>query len=203
VGEGGPRDTGWRALFDAAFRNSRNAMLLVDDRRRIVEANGAFLRLLGYSLDELIGRQIWDFVVGGPLATDEEWAAALEEQRFTGHADLRTAGGETVSVQYGAHVETVTGQRLVLFVVLSSSKAGGAFRREPAAAGAAPGELTLREIDVVRLTADGMTAPEIADDLGISNHTVRTHLRNAMEKLGARSRAHLVAISLGAGHALA
>ena len=51
--------------------------------------------------------------------------------------------------------------------------------------------------EVVRLVALGQTGPEIADDLGIAHDTVRTHVRNAMDKLGARSRAHLVAKAFG------
>ena len=46
------------------------------------------------------------------------------------------------------------------------------------------------------------TGPESADELHISHDTVRKHVRNAMTKLGARSRAHLVAKALGEGHAL-
>ena len=49
----------------------------------------------------------------------------------------------------------------------------------------------------------GYTGPEIAAELHISHDTVRTHVRNAMEKTGARSRAHLVAKVLGNGIALA
>jgi DNA-binding CsgD family transcriptional regulator len=45
----------------------------------------------------------------------------------------------------------------------------------------------------------GATGPEIAEDLHISHDTVRSHVRNAMTKLGARSRAHLVAKALAAG----
>jgi DNA-binding CsgD family transcriptional regulator len=46
------------------------------------------------------------------------------------------------------------------------------------------------------------TGPEIADELHIAPDTVHTHLRNAMTKLGARSRAQLVAKALGDGIAL-
>ena len=42
----------------------------------------------------------------------------------------------------------------------------------------------------------------MADELHISHDTVRTHVRNAMAKLGARSRAHLVALVLADGQAL-
>jgi len=54
----------------------------------------------------------------------------------------------------------------------------------------------------VRHVAQGESGREIADELGIAHDTVRTHVRNAMEKVGARSRAHLVAKALGEGHVL-
>ena len=47
------------------------------------------------------------------------------------------------------------------------------------------------------------TGAELADELHISHDTVRTHVRGAMTKLGARSRAHLVAKALGDGPLLA
>ena len=55
---------------------------------------------------------------------------------------------------------------------------------------------------MVRLVALGDTGPEIAEELGITHDTVRTHVRNAMAKTGARSRAQLVAMALGEGHVL-
>jgi DNA-binding CsgD family transcriptional regulator len=50
---------------------------------------------------------------------------------------------------------------------------------------------------ILHLVAMGNTGREIADELGITHETVRTHVRNAMAKVGARSRAHLVAKALG------
>ena len=61
-----------------------------------------------------------------------------------------------------------------------------------------PRTLSAREREVVRLVAHGHTGPEIADELGIAHDTVRSHVRNAMDKLGARSRAHLVAKTMAA-----
>ena len=49
--------------------------------------------------------------------------------QFTGETDLVCANGARVSVQWGANVEVVTGRRLVLFVVLSTSRWGRRFRR--------------------------------------------------------------------------
>ena len=43
--------------------------------------------------------------------------------------------------------------------------------------------LTLREADVVRLLASGCSYTEIAARLGISAHTVASHIKNAYRKL--------------------
>ena len=198
---------GWSTLFSAAFTQSRNAMVLLDAHRRHVEVNGPYLKLLGYERGELIGRPVYELVVGGPLASHAEWEAALTSGHFTGEAQLRCGDGTTVAVQWAATTEVVTGRRLALFVTLSTSRWGRSFRRgepdgrEPAS-GREPVALTGREREVVRLVALGSTGPEIADELRIAHDTVRTHARNAMTKVGARSRAHLVAKALGEGLAL-
>jgi PAS domain S-box-containing protein len=188
----------WAGLFSTAFTQSRNAMVLLDSQRRHVDANGAYLKLLGYRREELIGRPVYQFVVGGPLLSPAEWQVELTAGRFTGEAELRSADGGSVAVQWAATTEVVTGRRLVLFVALSTSRWGPRFRREMAAE-QEPRTLSGRECDVVRLVALGNTGPEIADELRIAHDTVRTHVRNAMEKAGARSRAHLVAKALGEG----
>jgi PAS domain S-box-containing protein len=173
-------------------------MVLLDAERRHVEVNGAYLKLLGYRREELLGRPMWEFVIGGPLHTPAEWKRALAKTRFSGEARIRRADGREMGVQWAATVEVVTGQRLVLVVALSTSRWGRSFRRVVSLV-EGPSALTEREREVVQLMALGSTGPEIADELGISHDTVRTHARNAMTKVGARSRAHLVAKSLGEG----
>lgn len=59
--------------------------------------------------------------------------------------------------------------------------------------GAAPGEpapdrLTSRELEVLRLVTAGRRNKEIAAELGITDNTVKYHLRNILEKLHAESR---------------
>lgn len=55
-----------------------------------------------------------------------------------------------------------------------------------------PTYLTAREAEVLRLMARGRTYAQIGDDLGVSLHTVTTHIRNTYRKLGVRSGAAAV-----------
>ena len=57
-------------------------------------------------------------------------------------------------------------------------------------------QLTQRERDVLRLLADGLPNEEIGKRLFISAETVRTHVRKAMDKLGADTRTQAVARAL-------
>jgi DNA-binding NarL/FixJ family response regulator len=104
-------------------------------------------------------------------------------------------------VQWGANVEVITGHRLMLVVTLSVSRWGRRFRRD-ASTEPDVSALSGREFSVVRLVALGYTGPEIAETLGITHDTVRTHARNAMTKTATRSRAQLVAKVLGEGRVL-
>jgi DNA-binding NarL/FixJ family response regulator len=59
---------------------------------------------------------------------------------------------------------------------------------------ASPGNdgLTARETEVLRLIARGLSNPEIAGQLFISEATVKTHINNTFAKIGARHRAEAV-----------
>jgi DNA-binding NarL/FixJ family response regulator len=53
-------------------------------------------------------------------------------------------------------------------------------------------ELTVREEVVLRMLADGLTNREIADELGISPHTVKDHLTSVYRRLEATNRASAI-----------
>jgi DNA-binding NarL/FixJ family response regulator len=59
---------------------------------------------------------------------------------------------------------------------------------EPATA-PAPDGLTQREVEILGLIARGMTNPEIAAKLFLSNHTIKTHINRIFAKTGSRDRA--------------
>jgi DNA-binding CsgD family transcriptional regulator len=56
--------------------------------------------------------------------------------------------------------------------------------------------LTEREREVLTLLAQGLQLEEIGNRLGIGTETVRTHVRNASDRLGASNRTHAVAIAI-------
>jgi DNA-binding NarL/FixJ family response regulator len=59
--------------------------------------------------------------------------------------------------------------------------------------------LSRRETEILQKVAYGATTKEVARDLDISPHTVKTHLERIFEKLGANDRAQAVAIAIRGG----
>jgi len=60
-------------------------------------------------------------------------------------------------------------------------------------------QLTAREIEVLRLLAEGFGNKEIASRLGISDHTVKFHISSILAKLGAASRTEAVTLGVRKG----
>ena len=60
-------------------------------------------------------------------------------------------------------------------------------------------QLTPRELATLRLMADGKSNKEIANALGISERTVKTHLGHLFEKLGVTSRTEAVKVATRRG----
>jgi len=60
--------------------------------------------------------------------------------------------------------------------------------------------LSRREVDIVRLLAEGLTNKEIALNLEISTETVKTHICHVLRKFRALNRTHAVAIAIRNQH---
>lgn len=60
-------------------------------------------------------------------------------------------------------------------------------------------ELTAREGEVLHHLADGLSNAAIAQEMGVSVHTVRNHLANLSAKLGAHSRLEVLSIAMKQG----
>jgi PAS domain S-box-containing protein len=187
----------WASLFWAAFDRSANPMALVQSDRAIVAINDAFGEDLGYQPDQAIGRTTDLFVAPQWRRRFEtDWTRLQRTGRITGERELVRADGRHVHVQFAAHGEQISGRQLFLYVVLDMTLRPIELRL-PNRTSARP--LTPRELEVVGEIAMGRRWHEIAADLFITPSTVKTHVRNAMRKLSARSQAQLVAITLATG----
>jgi len=63
----------------------------------------------------------------------------------------------------------------------------------------APTELTVRELEIVGLIAEGHSTKDIAEELCLSTHTVYTHRKNVMRKLNVNSASELILYAINTG----
>ena len=133
--------------------------------------------------------------LGHALEPLEARLAGLDRQR------LRAAMGD------GAFdAEYTAGRTLGLAQVLAAlperqAERTGALVSEPDAAGTGgdASVLTPRELDVLKLVAQGLSNPDIAQRLFLSEHTIHRHLANILRKLGLSSRAAAAAWGVRTG----
>jgi two-component system, NarL family, response regulator YdfI len=71
--------------------------------------------------------------------------------------------------------------------------------RVPIARPAPLEDLTAREIEVLRMLAEGLGNRHIAEQLGISDHTVKFHISSILDKLGASTRTEAVTLGIRMG----
>jgi DNA-binding CsgD family transcriptional regulator len=105
---------------------------------------------------------------------------------FQGHTFLIVTAGEPSERHEGATATgflQVDGRDFVILMVEDASR--------PRQDGLS-GVLTRRELEIVYLIAEGCCDKEIARRLGISNYTVREHIRRTCAKLGVTRRAAIV-----------
>jgi DNA-binding NarL/FixJ family response regulator len=121
-----------------------------------------------------------------------QWRAFLKSGEDSGSRALVRPDGSEIEIDYAARLAVIGERRLAIFVSLPNT----GLAADAESGRAASGSLTIREREVITLIAMGRETNEIAGRLHISSETVRTHVRNAMSKLGARTRAQLVAIAL-------
>lgn len=62
-----------------------------------------------------------------------------------------------------------------------------------------PTELTTRELEIVQLVTEGKSTKEIANELCLSHHTIYTHKKNVMKKLGIKSTSELILYAVNSG----
>lgn len=180
-------------------------MLLADDGRRWIAGNDSAGELLGTDRREIPWHAMDDFTPPSEHdVLESEWNAFLRGGAAEGVYYLHIPGGDAMPVEFSATANVIPSRHLIVFV----KDHGGEGQGTGGAAelvwttitdGEAPSELTGREREVISLIALGLRGGEIAERLYLSPETVKTHAQNAMEKLGAHTRARAVAVALVTG----
>jgi PAS domain S-box-containing protein len=188
-------DKGWERAFWFVFSETTNPMCLLDEQRRVVEVNNATLATVQRSRGEVIGKPANEFIAPSDRAeAARRWQSILQTEAGEYHSSgtvLRSDGAE-LEIDFAAHMVRLSGRRLAVYVMLKGGKTLSVNRRRGSQT-----TLTPRERQVVTSIAMGHETPRIAKELHISQETVRTHVRNAMSKLAAHTRAQLVAKVVG------
>src|SRR5271166_5335811 len=188
----------WETLFWDVFERSLNPIVLVDDSRRLLAANSAAVELLGYRPRDVVGTSIGDLITRPPRAQrDKDWRRMVQTGEQSGTYTFRRHDGSQIEIDFATRLVRVGQRSLVVGVVLPLGRVTLARKVGPQAA-----SLTVREREVVALIALGQETNRIAEELYISPATVRTHVRNAMAKLGVHTRAELVAVAFSRGELL-
>lgn len=122
--------------------------------------------------------------------------------------ELREAFGERISIVFLSGVRKESFDRVAGLLLGADeylvkpfapdellARVRGLIRRSPESTSNAASGLTKRELDVLRLFAEGLDQKEIASRLVISPKTVGTHTEHILTKLGVHSRSQAVALA--------
>lgn len=172
---------------------SADPLMAFDDDLRVVSWNEAAESLTGIPAQEAVGRYCWEVLGakddrgglvchpgcsnarlmrdGWPLATRRLWIRT--------NAGRRRVSMSTIAVQG-------TDEGLFVHVLRN----GEEIAEEPAPE---PPSLTRRQSEILTLIAEGVPAKVIAVRLGLSETTVRNHIRGILSRLGAHSQLEAVA----------
>jgi PAS domain S-box-containing protein len=170
------------------------AVLAVDSDGRVLAANRSACAILGWGRVELLTLDMSDVGVSAPVLA-RLYDEVNDHDLGFGEAALRHRDGRSIPVHYQmTRVELADGS-LYLLVAHPRTDRRSISRVAGRRAEARALRMTDRELEIVQLIADGLGNREIAQTLQISLETVKTYVRRLLGKLGARSRAHAVAIA--------
>jgi DNA-binding CsgD family transcriptional regulator len=167
-------------------------MVVADDERRYVDANQAALAMLRMIRRDLLAVRIDDLASPDARTTlDDTWRRFLRAGTISSVCALHLPDGRTLQVDVSAVAHV--GPHRHLGICIPVRGGGETTLVLPT------GSLSAREREVMRMVAEGADGPEIAQALVLSPATVRTHVNNAMRKLGARTRAHAITLAIRRG----
>jgi PAS domain S-box-containing protein len=140
-------------------------------------------------------------VITADIASDPDFRhrEAAAEQGITSAVAFPAIGpgGPVAVLSFYSLERRVPSANLVHTLTALGGELGRFLSRRQAGLGSRP--LSGREIEVLRLAAEGLSGPEIAEQLVLGPATVKTHFEHVYEKLGVGDRAAAVAQALRTG----
>lgn len=188
--------------------STADGVFAVDAGQRIILWNEAARSILGFPAEEVLGRPCYE-VFGGRDAAGRllcqkgcrtHAMASRHELPPTQDLATQTRDGQEVCLNVTTVVVPMRmrSSPFVVIHVFRDVSQQKHLEREGSAdppGVAAPGNLTLREVEVLRLMASGASTKAISDRLCISAATVKNHTRHILGKLDAHSRLEAVAVA--------
>ena len=177
-------------------------MLIADDHRRWVVGNAAACELLSIAQEAVAWHTMDDSTPRDQRSRlKQQWSEFLASGAAEGRYELYIRDRDPFPAEFGAIANVLPGRHLALFITPEDE---GSWAREGdwrplKSATVRKLELTKREREIMTLAASGGNSGDIAERLVLSPETVKSHVQNAMSKLGAHTRAHAVAIALVTG----
>jgi PAS domain S-box-containing protein len=179
----------------ASFRSSLVPMVIADDERRYVAANTAACLLLRLPEQDVLKLTIEDLTPPENRSlVPTLWEQFIREGTQKGVFELLMPDGGSLTVEYSSSANVLPRRHLAIWMFPAGSRDARPRRGDMEKA-----VLTAREREVLGMIAMGMGSSWIASALGVRPGTVETHVRHCLEKLGARYRAHAIALGLRAG----
>jgi PAS domain S-box-containing protein len=190
---------------------STDGAFVEGENRRIIFWNRAATSITGYTATEALGRACCDLFAGhddgtGSLPDPASVMTRVETTVRAFDVCTTTKAGHPLwlhLIVFPVQVRKGTALVVHLFCDVTPTRQLVTLVQERLAApdkgrvGALPGHgpLTRRELEVLRLTAQGLRTVVIAELLHISRATVRNHVQNILWKLGVHNRLQAVAYS--------
>ncbi len=203
-------------------------VLLVDDQRLFADALAATLRDHGATAVEIVGTgaaalesldQELPDVVLLDVGLPDRSGLAVGQEIVDRHPELRVIAVTAIddprlareAIRAGFHGYLTKDARIWEFTsAIQAVLAGQVVMPRPLARRAATPQgdeevallvrqLTPRELEVLRLLAQGKTSAVLADELGIQRNTVRTHVQSIFAKLNVHSRLEAAAFAVRHG----
>jgi len=96
----------------AMFENALDSTILLDDNRRILDANESAQQLFGYGIQELLALR-WDALIPAVAEIEEHWKSVFEEGAKRGEIEVRHACGSARLVSFSARANIQPGRHLI------------------------------------------------------------------------------------------